>query len=64
MAEEIIKIENLAYAYQTGTHALAHIDMTVREGEKIAVMGSNGAGKSTFFLNLNGVLQPDEGTIA
>ena len=63
MVKEIIEVKNLAYAYQTGTHALEHIDMVVKEGEKIAVMGSNGAGKSTFFLNLNGVLQSDEGEI-
>lgn len=63
MKEEIIKVKNLTYEYQTGTHALNHINITVKKGEKIAVMGSNGAGKSTFFLNLNGVLQPDSGEI-
>lgn len=63
MAEEIIQVKNLTYEYQTGTHALNHINITIKEGEKIAVMGSNGAGKSTFFLNLNGVLQPDDGEI-
>lgn len=63
MKEEIIEVKNLTYEYQTGTHALNHINITVKRGEKIAVMGSNGAGKSTFFLNLNGVLQPDGGEI-
>lgn len=37
--------------------------MTIGKGERIAVIGSNGAGKSTFFLNLNGVLTPDSGEI-
>ena len=32
-------------------------------GEKIAVLGSNGAGKSTFFLLANGVLSPSGGTV-
>src|SRR5680860_497016 len=36
----------------------------VKEGEKIAVIGSNGAGKSTFFLTTNGVLKPDQGQIS
>lgn len=63
MAEEIIKVKNLIYEYQTGMQALNGINITIRKGEKIAVMGSNGAGKSTFFLNLNGVLQPDRGEI-
>lgn len=63
MAEEMIQVKNLTYEYQPGVHALHQINLTVKEGEKIAVMGANGAGKSTFFLNLNGVLQPDEGEI-
>ena len=63
MAEEIIQVKNLTYAYQAGTSALNHINITIKAGEKIAIMGSNGAGKSTFFLNLNGVLQSDAGEI-
>lgn len=63
MTQEIIQVKNLTYGYQIDTHALNHINITIKEGEKIAVMGSNGAGKSTFFLNLNGVLQPDDGEI-
>ncbi len=63
MAEEMIQVKNLTYEYQIGTYALNHINITVKKGEKIAVMGANGAGKSTFFLNLNGVLQPDGGEI-
>ena len=39
------------------------VDLKIYEGEKIAVLGSNGAGKSTFFLNINGVLKPHEGEI-
>ena len=39
------------------------IDLNIYEGEKIAVLGSNGAGKSTFFLNINGVLKSHHGEI-
>ena len=39
------------------------VNLSVRKGERIAVLGSNGAGKSTCFLNLNGVLSPDSGKI-
>ncbi len=63
MTEEIIQVRNLSYEYQRGEPVLKQINVTVNEGEKIAVMGSNGAGKSTFFLNVNGVLWPDEGEI-
>lgn len=63
MKETIIEIKNLKYAYTSDKPALCGIDVTIGKGERIAVIGSNGAGKSTFFLNLNGVLTPDSGEI-
>ncbi len=63
MAEPIIKIRDLRYAYNDEKMALNGIDLDIYPGEKIAVIGSNGAGKSTFFLNLNGVLTPHAGEI-
>ncbi|MGN0294342.1 MAG: energy-coupling factor ABC transporter ATP-binding protein [Lachnospiraceae bacterium] len=61
--EEIIRTEHLSYLYDDDKAALNDINVSIRKGEKIAVIGSNGAGKSTFFLNLNGVLTSTEGTI-
>lgn len=63
MEEILLQVENLSYSYGTGNKALHDVSLSVRKGEKIAVLGSNGAGKSTCFLNLNGVLMPDTGTI-
>ena len=64
MREPILKIRDLYYGYGNGTTALNGVSMDIYEGEKIAVIGSNGAGKSTFFLNTNGVLKPDQGEIS
>ncbi len=61
MREEILRVEHLTYEYQPGYPALKDVNLSIGRGEKIAVMGSNGAGKSTFFLNLNGVLQAETG---
>lgn len=61
--EPLIRVDNLQYIYDNGKQALNGINITINKGEKIAVIGSNGAGKSTFFLNLNGVLTPHDGTI-
>ena len=61
--EPIIRIRDLHYAYNEQKRALDGIDLDIYPGEKIAVIGSNGAGKSTFFLNLNGVLSPESGEI-
>jgi cobalt/nickel transport system ATP-binding protein len=59
----LVEVTNLTYKYHNGKEALKQISVTFHEGEKIAVIGNNGAGKSTFFLNLNGVLAPTEGEI-
>lgn len=60
--KELLQVKNLCFAYDEKT-ILKQINVSICRGERIAVMGSNGAGKSTFFLNLNGVLQPDSGEI-
>lgn len=63
MEEPILRVRDLYYVYGTGKSALNGLSLNIYEGEKIAVIGSNGAGKSTFFLNVNGVLKPDQGEI-
>jgi cobalt transport protein ATP-binding subunit len=63
MGEAILKVEDLAYVYSNGVAALNGVSVNLYKGEKIAVMGSNGSGKSTFFLNINGVYKPQQGKI-
>ncbi|MFT8347582.1 energy-coupling factor ABC transporter ATP-binding protein [Clostridium saccharoperbutylacetonicum] len=63
MRKIILKIENLTYTYGNGKAALAGVSVDIYEGEKIAIIGSNGSGKSTFFLNVDGVLTPEQGEI-
>lgn len=53
----------MSFSYEEGKRALYDINVAIGAGEKIAVLGANGAGKSTFFLNINGVRHPEEGTI-
>mgnify|MGYP000335062770 CR=1 FL=1 len=55
--EPILKVEDLHFTYNGEKTALNGVDLNIYEGEKIAVLGSNGAGKSTFFLNINGVFE-------
>ena len=61
--ETILSVKNLSYSYNEDKKALNGISLDIHRGERLAVIGSNGAGKSTFFLNLNGVLTPDKGEI-
>jgi cobalt/nickel transport system ATP-binding protein len=63
MEKPILRVENLYYAYGNGKSALDGVSADICEGEKIAVVGSNGSGKSTFFLNINGVFTPEQGKI-
>lgn len=43
--------------------AVDHINATIKEGSVFGLIGTNGAGKSTFLRMVAGVLKPDEGTI-
>ena len=44
--------------------AVDHIDATIKDGSVFGLIGTNGAGKSTFLRMLCGVLKPDEGAVA
>lgn len=46
------------------TVALSRLDFSIHAGEIVALMGANGAGKSTFVKILSGVNTPDEGVLA
>lgn len=59
----ILAIEKLICSYETRKEVLRIPKLEIYAGEKIAVVGANGAGKSTFFLHLNGVMTAKQGTI-
>lgn len=59
----VIKTQCLSHIYEDGTEALKGIDIQIEKGQRVAIMGANGSGKSTFFLHLNGVLKPTEGSV-
>lgn len=63
MGNNIVSVRDLRYSYGGEREILKGISLDIREGERVAVIGTNGAGKSTFFLNLNGVLEADSGEI-
>jgi len=53
---EIINFQNVSYSYTGGKNALEGINLSVKEGEFLAVMGENGAGKTTFCKLINGII--------
>lgn len=62
MAQAILKTEGLTKHYG-GVHALQDADFELQEGEHVAIMGDNGAGKSTFVRQVTGVEQRTSGTV-
>ena len=62
MAKIILKTEGLTKHYG-GIHALVDADFEIKEGEHIAIVGDNGAGKSTFVRQITGVEQRSGGRV-
>src|SRR4029079_9996451 len=62
MSDIILKTEGLTKHYG-GIHALEDANFELRKGEHVAIMGDNGAGKSTFVRQITAVEQPTSGKI-
>ena len=73
MEKEFIKVQNLRFVYtedegvdESGSNfipALKGVDLTIKKGEYVAVLGHNGSGKSTLAKLLNLILTPQSGKI-
>ena len=63
--EELIRLEDLSYTYHAGQEnerpVLKHVDLSIRRGEFLAILGANGSGKSTLAKHLNAILIPTGG---
>jgi energy-coupling factor transport system ATP-binding protein len=59
----MIEAENVHYSYASKVEALKGVSLTIKDGEFVAIMGQNGAGKSTFVKHFNGLLKPSMGTV-
>jgi cobalt/nickel transport system ATP-binding protein len=59
----LVELEHLHFAYPDGFEALRGVDLRVSPGEKVALVGPNGAGTRTLMLHLNGILAPGHGTV-
>ena len=59
----MIRISNLSKSF-SGQMVLNNLSLEIQKGEVVALIGSSGAGKSTFLRSLNYLEQPDSGTIA
>jgi branched-chain amino acid transport system ATP-binding protein len=59
----MLKVDNLQ-VYYGAIHALQGISFNLEKGEIVALIGANGAGKSTALNTISGILRPREGSVA
>ena len=66
--EDIISVEHLSYSYpdldgQKGTQVFEDLNLTIESGSFVAVLGTNGCGKSTLAKHFNSILLPSGGKV-
>lgn len=62
-APVILEAKGIDFTYEGGHHALKGVDVTIRSGEMLSIVGTNGAGKSTFSKVICGFETPQMGTL-
>ncbi|MYZ10862.1 ATP-binding cassette domain-containing protein, partial [Streptomyces sp. SID2999] len=62
-ADDRIEVRGARYAYERGGEVLRGVDLTVRPGERLAVVGASGAGKTTLSRLLAGIDAPASGSV-
>ena len=58
-----IRVEQLVHVYPGGVRALDGVDLLIRSGERVVLVGQNGSGKTTLVRHLNGLLRPTAGRV-
>ncbi|WP_288004997.1 ABC transporter ATP-binding protein [Thermofilum sp.] len=61
--KDVIIFEGVYFSYDGTRYALENVSLTIREGERVALLGNNGAGKSTMSKLMLGLLKPTKGRV-
>lgn len=59
----LIQLNDVSYKYQETDYLFKDIKLTIKEGDKTAIVGANGSGKSTLLKIIAGIIPLEEGTI-
>ena len=59
----ILEIKNLRKTFDDGTRALQGVDLSVKLGEFVVILGSSGSGKTTLLRSINGLVNPEAGEV-
>ncbi|MCL5291834.1 MAG: energy-coupling factor ABC transporter ATP-binding protein [Actinobacteria bacterium] len=60
---EMLKLTDVEHAYAGGITALSRINLAIRPGEHVSIIGANGSGKSTLLKMMNGLVFPSSGEV-
>lgn len=58
-----IALKDVSFSYPDGHQAVSHVNISIKSGENVAIIGQNGAGKTTMVKLMNGLLKPTEGEV-
>jgi cobalt/nickel transport system ATP-binding protein len=58
-----IALRDISFSYPDNPYILQCIDLTIRQGERVGLIGHNGCGKTTLFMLICGMLRPSGGTV-
>lgn len=59
----ILNLDHVSYSYPNGHKAVENLNLTIQSGESLAIIGQNGAGKTTAVKLMNGLLKPTNGDV-
>ena len=58
-----LNVSNLQHTYPNGVVAVNNVNVEIKQGEQVSVVGQNGSGKTTLVKHWNGLLKPTEGNV-
>ncbi len=61
LTETIIRLEDISYDYQNSISALSEITLDITKGDRFAIIGANGTGKTTLLQIMDGLIFPSKG---
>jgi energy-coupling factor transport system ATP-binding protein len=63
MRQDLIGIDGVSFSRPNGRQVISDLSLSIRDGERVHIWGTNGTGKSTLFKLVTGLLRPDSGSL-